>query len=91
MDACLINQQRNNVWDIKKTAGSSTVLYLGALVLLVYVVTSLMPWSGTNLCHQVNKKLMETKVPNEVKNIRTRNIHSGLRLVPSGNLFCGFK
>ena len=72
MDACLINQQRNNVWDIKKTAGSSIVLYLGALVLLVYVVTSLMPWSGTNLCHQVDKKLMETKVPNEVK-----NIHSG--------------
>ena len=66
MDACLINQQRNNVWDIKKTAGSSTVLYLGALVLL-YVVTSLMPWSGSNLCHQVDKKLMETKVPNEVK------------------------
>ena len=71
MDACLINQQRNNVWDIKKTAGSSTVLYLGALVLLVYVVTSLMPWSGTNLCHQVDKKLMETKVPNEVKYMHT--------------------
>jgi hypothetical protein len=66
MDACLINQQRNNVWDIKKTAGSSAVLYLGALVLL-YVVTSLMPCSGTNLCHQVDKSILGTQIDNDVK------------------------